>query len=293
MNDWQIECFITVAETLNFRKAASVLHVSQPALTKQVRALENTLGTQLFDRDTTHVSLTEDGKRFYDRALELHRLITSAKDMFRSKTHIVFNYLYGYGLAQVVPQFREACPDAILQLLRLKMWGNTEPVLQRPDNIVLGRASEMAEVPGIAFTPLFDAQEYVVVSAESPFASWEKITHDDLRGQTIIRSGRSLASRNISAAGERNEQRLRDCAFIGCDNLSEAIAMVKNDCGVAFFLLPEDIDMQGIVRIPVVDPFRDQVGVGYLQRYESEEMRTLATILTSVYGPNGIPRRLC
>lgn len=60
MNDWQIECFIAVAETLNFRKAASVLHVSQPALTKQVRALENTLGTQLFDRDTTHVSLTEN-----------------------------------------------------------------------------------------------------------------------------------------------------------------------------------------------------------------------------------------
>ena len=54
--------FIAVAERLSFSKAAEELHVAQPAISQQIRALESELGVQLFDRVGKRVSLTDAGR---------------------------------------------------------------------------------------------------------------------------------------------------------------------------------------------------------------------------------------
>lgn len=68
MTIFQIECFLAVAEHLNFAKAAEQLNVSQPAITKQIRTLEEELHTQLFIRNTRMVRLTENGRIFQSDA---------------------------------------------------------------------------------------------------------------------------------------------------------------------------------------------------------------------------------
>ncbi len=60
----QLECFVTVADLSSFTKAAWLLQVPQPALSRQVRALEVELRQTLFHRNGRGVSLTEPGKRF-------------------------------------------------------------------------------------------------------------------------------------------------------------------------------------------------------------------------------------
>lgn len=60
----QLQCFIAVAETLNFRLAAERLFMTQPPLSRQIRALESRLGIRLFDRDTRGVRLTAAGAMF-------------------------------------------------------------------------------------------------------------------------------------------------------------------------------------------------------------------------------------
>lgn len=57
-----IRAFLTVARLNNFTRAANELHVSQSALTVQIRQLEDALGVMLFDRDNRHVALTQSGK---------------------------------------------------------------------------------------------------------------------------------------------------------------------------------------------------------------------------------------
>ena len=57
-----IEAFLAVARCGNFTRAAADLHVSQPALTVQIRQLESTLGLRLFDRNNRRVSLTQPGR---------------------------------------------------------------------------------------------------------------------------------------------------------------------------------------------------------------------------------------
>ncbi|MDC7290382.1 LysR family transcriptional regulator [Blautia schinkii] len=61
MTIFQTECFLAVAEYLNFAKAARQMNISQPAMTRQIQSLEEELGTKLFNRSTRNVSLTVEG----------------------------------------------------------------------------------------------------------------------------------------------------------------------------------------------------------------------------------------
>jgi DNA-binding transcriptional LysR family regulator len=67
----QIRYFVTLAEELNFRKAAERLFITQPALSHQIALLEATLGVRLFQRDRRQVALTEEGKALLQDARHL------------------------------------------------------------------------------------------------------------------------------------------------------------------------------------------------------------------------------
>lgn len=71
MNTGQLECFLAVAENLNFARAAEYLHITQPAVTHQINSLEAELGRTLFKRTTRSVSLTIDGFRFLPDAKKI------------------------------------------------------------------------------------------------------------------------------------------------------------------------------------------------------------------------------
>src|SRR5215472_6100351 len=61
LENFRLKVFRVVAEQLNFRKAAENLFLTQPAVTLQIKALENDLGVRLFDRTTGKISLTRQG----------------------------------------------------------------------------------------------------------------------------------------------------------------------------------------------------------------------------------------
>ncbi|TDY88061.1 UNVERIFIED_ORG: DNA-binding transcriptional LysR family regulator [Herbaspirillum seropedicae] len=71
--------FRTVAETLHFGRAAELLHISQPPLTRQIAALERELGAQLFDRSKRAIQLTSAGKYFYRDTTEIFKALERAK----------------------------------------------------------------------------------------------------------------------------------------------------------------------------------------------------------------------
>ena len=64
MNTTQLECFLAVAETLNFSKAAEMVNISQPAVSHQISSLEAELGVRLFLRTNKSVQLTKEGLIF-------------------------------------------------------------------------------------------------------------------------------------------------------------------------------------------------------------------------------------
>lgn len=84
MNIFQLECFLTVANHLNFGRAAADLNVSQPAVTHQIQSLERILGVKLFHRTTHSVELTLEGLAFMDDARNIIALSQKALHRFAS-----------------------------------------------------------------------------------------------------------------------------------------------------------------------------------------------------------------
>ncbi|CAB3780241.1 LysR family transcriptional regulator [Paraburkholderia caffeinilytica] len=77
---WQLKIFLAAAETLSFTRAAKQVHLSQPSVTEQVRALEQSVGQPLFIRKNNRLMLTAAGERLAGRAREL---LAMADDTFR------------------------------------------------------------------------------------------------------------------------------------------------------------------------------------------------------------------
>ena len=80
----QLQCFLPVADTLNFARAAEQLHVTQPAVTQQIHALERELGVPLFRRSTRTVRITEEGRFFLDDAREIVMRAERARRRFQT-----------------------------------------------------------------------------------------------------------------------------------------------------------------------------------------------------------------
>ena len=84
----RVEYFIVLAETLHFHKAADILCISPPALSRQIALLEEELGGKLFERTTKIVSLTPNGEIAYEHFKRIKQdwdsSILSLKELFSS-----------------------------------------------------------------------------------------------------------------------------------------------------------------------------------------------------------------
>lgn len=120
----QLRYFVAVARELHFGRAAERLHVAQPAVSQQLRALETKLGTRVFNRGPHGVSLTDAGRALFseapellDRAERLKALVRAVGQGLRGILRI--NYLssspIGLG-AEIIERLRQRFPDITLQM---------------------------------------------------------------------------------------------------------------------------------------------------------------------------------
>ncbi len=120
----RIRHFVTLAETLNFRRAAERLHMAQPPLSVSIQKLEAELGAKLFTRESTGVALTPSGravlveaKKLLFHGAQLSETAKSALDGTGGTLHIGFVGSASYGMLQkLLPLFRAAYPGVELVL---------------------------------------------------------------------------------------------------------------------------------------------------------------------------------
>ncbi len=117
--------FVAVADTRNFTRAAEMLHIAQPPLSRQIRQLEEELGSDLFNRDVRPILLTDAGRLLYENAI---RILASIDQLKASMGHIadaerrrfVIGFagstLYGL-LPQVIRLFRSQMRHLDISLL--------------------------------------------------------------------------------------------------------------------------------------------------------------------------------
>ena len=132
-----LEYFIAVAQEQNFTAASERLHVSQPAISKQIKTLEKELGKNLFIRGKRSTSLSDDGKYLYQKAIEILSILKSAKDSLQSDEELHGDISIGCGesremliIIKAMKIMRNKYPNIIFHLYS----GNDEDVSYRLDN---------------------------------------------------------------------------------------------------------------------------------------------------------------
>ena len=120
----QIRSFLSIAETLHFGRTAELIHLSQPALSLQIRALEEEVGTRLFERNRRKTTLTAAGFAFRDDAAaalsQLDQAIRRARLAANGKLGLLRIGFISTALSEIVPnivrQFRELNPEVEFSL---------------------------------------------------------------------------------------------------------------------------------------------------------------------------------
>lgn len=138
MADRRLQVFHTVARLLSFTKAADELHMTQPAVTFQVRQLEEQFNTRLFDRTHNRISLTDAGHRVFESAGKIFQLYAEMDNAVRELTGDISGVLIlgasttiaEYMLPVLLGDFKEKFPEVII---RLKV-ANTDGIVSQVEN---------------------------------------------------------------------------------------------------------------------------------------------------------------
>ncbi len=199
--------FLAVAREGSVTVAANFLHVTQPTLSRQIKELEEELGTKLFVRHSHSVSLTPDGMRLRKRAEEVVEMIEKTEAEFTVKEESVGGDVYiGAGetrvmrhVAEVIRELRKNYPNIHIHLYS----GNLEDVTERLDKGLLdfGVLIQPADLSKYDSVNLPEKDVWgVVTRKDSPLASRQAITREDLLDVPLILSRQAI--RRTSAKNE-------------------------------------------------------------------------------------------
>jgi DNA-binding transcriptional LysR family regulator len=185
--------FLAVAEELNFSRAAERLHIAQPALSAQIRALENQLGCELFVRTTRRVALTANGRLLQEEARAIVERtdegiarIEAAVRGERGKLRVGF-FVHGAGEigTEIMLRFAERFPSVEAEMVNA-------PTLEETQRQVWDQQTDVAFVwlplhfSRLEFELLVSEELFIAISPDHRFASRGAVTVWDLEHEPVV-----------------------------------------------------------------------------------------------------------
>lgn len=209
-----LKYFLAVAREENITRAAALLHLTQPTLSRQLMQLEEELGVQLFHRSRYHIVLTDEGMLLRRRAQELVDLAEKTEREFACReTELMGEISIGAGetrsmsfLSRAMVSFRTLYPKVTFRIFS----ANADDVKERLDMGILdmGLLTEPVDVGKYAFCRMREKDLWgVLVRADAPLAAMEAVTPQDLEDVPLLISGREIVQRELASwFGERWEK---------------------------------------------------------------------------------------
>ncbi len=194
--------FVAVAEKLSFRAAADVLHVSHPALSKQIKDLESELGVKLFERNTVNVWLTDAGRRFLEDARDILARAEAAVLVARdTKVDLLLlgspGHFWASYLQDVLKVFRKSHPGTDIRIVDRLPWEQVA-ALNRGE-IQLGFVSkrDLSKAKSVESEYLLKSEFGVILGADHPLATRRELRWEDIRNENIFVFGKGRPSRQM------------------------------------------------------------------------------------------------
>ncbi len=200
-----LEIFIAVCEHRSTVKAASRLHISQPAVSLAVKELESYYKIRLFDRIGRTLVLTENGKTFLERAKTIVSMFNTLSSIDEQKVSVGASITIGtYMMPQLVKELQESNPEVVVSTIVSDSISVVKAI--REGRVDLGLIeTPLAETDDIYAKPLMNDSLVAACSHSHPLCTSERISIEELSGYRLCVREKGCASRNIiDALFERN-----------------------------------------------------------------------------------------
>lgn len=250
-----LKYFIAVASTLSFSRAAELLHIAQPPLSRQIRQLEDTLGVKLIDRDSRPITLTKAGKFFYEQTVQVLSRISEIQEGTRRITTgqqhwfsigFVPSTLYGL-LPELIKRFRLENTGIEVGFSELMTLEQAEALKSRRIDVGFGRLN--IEDPEIVCQTIIEEPLIAVFPIGHRLLKKSKVTLAQLAAENFIlypaKPRPSYADQVLKIFEVKG---LKPLIVKEANEMQTAVGLVAAGVGVA--LVPESV--QGLHRSDVV-----------------------------------------
>lgn len=183
-----VHAFTVVAEHLHFGRAAAELHLAQPALSRQIRRLEEQVGARLFARDTRGTHLTPAGAAFLPGAREALGAARAAAEAARDvaePVRLVVGYEGNLLVTEAVRALRGTRPDADVRTRHLDPGGARAALLEHRVDVAVARLPFPTD--GLAVHPLSEEGRVLLVPRDHRLADHPSVRPADFADEPVAR----------------------------------------------------------------------------------------------------------
>lgn len=288
MSDRRLQVFHAVARLLSFTKAAEVLHMTQPAVTFQIRQLEDQFDTRLFDRTHNRVSLTEAGHATFEYAEKIFEKYSEMENAVREITGNISGSLTlgasttisEYMLPALLGDFNKENPEV---LLRLRV-SNTEGVVSMIENNVIDLG--IVEGPVTNKNLLVEICQkddlVVVVPTNHELTKLKKVSVEELLKYPFICREEGSGTRNVIAGYLQSEgvskHALRACLELGSpEAVKGAIEAGMGISVLSSVSIAKELELGILKSIPLDPPLNREFS--FVRQRQKFRVRTMEELL--------------
>ena len=195
MNFSQIKCFLAAAETLSFTRAADRLYLSQPVLSRQIAAMEDELGFELFIREKKSIRLTPAGETFAKGMGKLEREYQALVDKTKA-VHKGFAGNLNIGMVEgqllcppyslALSSFHDKYPDVRVNLSRHTLAGIQQAMMNGEIDMAFAALFNLTDEEALDYIAVGRAQTMLVIPKSHPLADKEGLSLIDFREDTFL-----------------------------------------------------------------------------------------------------------
>lgn len=256
-----VEAFVTVAELGSFNRAADALGITQSALSRRLKKLEDALGARLLDRTTRKVGVSVVGEEFLPEARRMVADFTKSLQHVRDLVHVRKGSVSVASnmtiadtiLPRIVSRFRRENPE-----VRVKLTESSSP--QALDRVV-ARDAEMAIAqfgegrPELAFEPLIVDRFVLVCHRDHPLAAQAEVAWRDLEPHSFIRMRAASGTTKLLERSLRDKMRYLT-GDIEVGHFNALLGFVGQNLGVS--AIPTLVNLKrpdlNLITRPIVEP---------------------------------------
>ena len=269
--EWQqLEYFRVVAKTEHFRKAAEMLSITQPALSRSITKLEEELGTSLFDRIGRSVKLNKFGQLFLHRvenglneiAIGVEEL-NQLKNPYTGMVSISFLQILGIKIVpDMIRDFNNRYPDVEIRLFQNNIMASMEQLLSREVDLCL--IPQIKDNPKITWHQLFAEELFLYVPAHHPLADRDSVSLSELSQENFIAFKRELGMRDVIDDFCEQAGFSPLIKFEG-EDVPTLAGLVSAGLGVTIIPAFHGISPNRVKQIPISEPFcHRKMGIAWL-----------------------------